>query len=76
MCSSADFTPSASLLSFVVPQTGKTKPKRGDLKMKTEIQKKLEQLAFNRTTPFCYGSYIKAPKVYVLSATVTILCAI
>ena len=30
--------------------------------MKTEIQKKLEQLAFDRTTPFCYGCYIKAPK--------------
>ncbi|HXH74053.1 MAG TPA: hypothetical protein VNJ08_03765 [Bacteriovoracaceae bacterium] len=30
--------------------------------MKTEIQQKLEQLAFNRTIPFCYGCYIKAPK--------------
>ena len=30
--------------------------------MKTEIQQKLEQLAFNRTTPFCYGCYIKAPQ--------------
>ena len=30
--------------------------------MKTEIQEKLEQLAYNRTTPFCYGCYIKAPK--------------
>lgn len=30
--------------------------------MKTEIQEKLEQLAFNRTTPFCYGCYVKAPK--------------
>ena len=30
--------------------------------MKTEIQQKLEQLAFRRTTPFCYGCYIKAPK--------------
>ena len=30
--------------------------------MKTEIHKKLEQLAFNRTTPFCYGCYVKAPK--------------
>jgi hypothetical protein len=30
--------------------------------MKTEIQRKLEQLAFNRTTPFCYGCYIKAPQ--------------
>lgn len=29
--------------------------------MKTEIQKKLEQLAFDRTTPFCYGCYAKAP---------------
>ena len=29
--------------------------------MKTEIQQKLEQLAFKRTTPFCYGCYIKAP---------------
>lgn len=29
--------------------------------MKTEIQQKLEQLAFNRTTPFCYGCYVKAP---------------
>ena len=30
--------------------------------MKTEIQERLEQLAFNRTTPFCYGCYVKAPK--------------
>ncbi len=30
--------------------------------MKDEIQEKLEQLAFDRTTPFCYGCYIKAPK--------------
>lgn len=30
--------------------------------MKNEIQKKLEELAINRTTPFCYGCYIKAPK--------------
>jgi hypothetical protein len=30
--------------------------------MKTEIQKKLEQLALNRTTPFCYGCYVKAPE--------------
>lgn len=30
--------------------------------MKNEIQEKLEQLAFDRTTPFCYGCYIKAPK--------------
>ena len=30
--------------------------------MKTEIQERLEQLAFDRTTPFCYGCYIKAPK--------------
>ncbi len=30
--------------------------------MKNEIQQKLEQLAFNRTTPFCYSCYIKAPK--------------
>lgn len=30
--------------------------------MKTEIQQKLEQLAYERTTPFCYGCYIKAPK--------------
>ena len=30
--------------------------------MKTEILAKLEQLAFDRTTPFCYGCYIKAPK--------------
>lgn len=30
--------------------------------MKSEIQKKLEQLALNRTTPFCYGCYIKAAK--------------
>jgi hypothetical protein len=29
--------------------------------MKTEIQQKLEQLAYKRTTPFCYGCYIKAP---------------
>ena len=30
--------------------------------MKSEIQQKLEQLAYERTTPFCYGCYIKAPK--------------
>lgn len=30
--------------------------------MKSEIQHKLEQLAYERTTPFCYGCYIKAPK--------------
>ncbi|HAZ13254.1 MAG: hypothetical protein A2X86_00500 [Bdellovibrionales bacterium GWA2_49_15] len=30
--------------------------------MKSEIQQKLEQLAFDRTIPFCYGCYIKAPK--------------
>lgn len=30
--------------------------------MKNEIQEKLEQLAFDRTTPFCYGCNIKAPK--------------
>lgn len=30
--------------------------------MKTEIQEKLEQLAFDRTTPFCYGCYVKAPE--------------
>ena len=29
--------------------------------MKTEIQEKLEQLAYERTNPFCYGCYIKAP---------------
>lgn len=29
--------------------------------MKNEIQEKLEQLALKRTTPFCYGCYIKAP---------------
>lgn len=30
--------------------------------MKSEIQQKLETLAFNRTSPFCYGCYIQAPK--------------
>lgn len=30
--------------------------------MKSEIQQKLEQLAYKRTTPFCYGCYIKASK--------------
>ena len=30
--------------------------------MKSEIQQKLETLAFNRTTPFCYGCYVQAPK--------------
>ena len=30
--------------------------------MKTEIQQKLEKLALDRTTPFCYGCYVKAPK--------------
>ena len=28
---------------------------------KSEIQKKLEQLALNRTTPFCYSCYEDAP---------------
>lgn len=30
--------------------------------MKSEIQSQLEQLAFKRTTPFCYGCYVLAPK--------------
>lgn len=30
--------------------------------MKSEIQQKIEQLAYKRTTPFCYGCYVKAPK--------------
>ena len=30
--------------------------------MKSEIQQKLEQLAYERTTPFCYGCHLKAPK--------------
>jgi len=30
--------------------------------MKTEIQEKLEKLAFDRTIPFCYGCFVKAPK--------------
>lgn len=30
--------------------------------MKSEIQQKIEQLAYKRTTAFCYGCYIKAPK--------------
>ena len=29
--------------------------------MKSEIQKKLEQLANERTTPFCYSCYVDAP---------------
>lgn len=29
--------------------------------MKSEIYKQLEQLAFARTIPFCYGCYIEAP---------------
>lgn len=29
--------------------------------MKSEIQEKLEQLAYKRTTPFCYSCYVKAP---------------
>ncbi|MFP5520710.1 MAG: hypothetical protein ACLGGX_12465 [Bdellovibrionia bacterium] len=29
--------------------------------MKSEIQEKLEQLAYERTTPFCYGCYVDAP---------------
>ena len=28
---------------------------------KTEIQKRLETLAYKRTTPFCYGCYQRAP---------------
>jgi hypothetical protein len=30
--------------------------------MKTEILKKLENLAYKRTTPFCMSCYIKAPQ--------------
>jgi len=30
--------------------------------MKDEIQEKLTELAYKRTTPFCYGCYVKAPK--------------
>lgn len=30
--------------------------------MKSEIQSQLEQLALKRTTPFCYGCYVLAPK--------------
>lgn len=30
--------------------------------MKNEIQEKLKQLAIDRTTPFCYGCYVKALK--------------
>lgn len=29
--------------------------------MKSEIQQKIEQLAYKRTTAFCYSCYIKAP---------------
>lgn len=29
--------------------------------MKSEIQQKLEKLAYDRTTAFCYGCYIKCP---------------
>ena len=29
--------------------------------MKTEIQKQLEDLAFKRSIPFCYGDYIECP---------------
>jgi hypothetical protein len=29
--------------------------------MKTEIETKLEELAFKRTIPFCYGCYTEAP---------------
>lgn len=29
--------------------------------MKTEIQKLLEQLAYKRSTPFCYSDYIECP---------------
>src|SRR5690606_34207885 len=44
------------------PHKGKTKTETRRLFMKTEIQQKLEKLAFARTTPFCYGCYVKAPK--------------
>lgn len=56
---------------------GENKNETRRLTVKTEIQQKLEQLAYERTTPFCYGCYIKAPKDASphLNAKVTILCA-
>lgn len=30
--------------------------------MKSKIQKQLIELAYQKTTPFCYGCYIKAPQ--------------
>ncbi|MBS1963100.1 MAG: hypothetical protein JST04_12870 [Bdellovibrionales bacterium] len=30
--------------------------------MNTEIQKKLTELAYKKTIPFCYGDYIECPK--------------
>ena len=41
---------------------GENKIETWRLIMKSEIQQKLETLAFNRTTPFCYGCYVQAPK--------------
>ena len=35
--------------------------------MNTEIQKKLETLAYNRSKPFCYGCYEEAPSGRCLS---------
>ena len=29
--------------------------------MKTEIQQKLEKLAYEKTVPFCYSDYIECP---------------
>lgn len=43
--------------------TGGNKTETRRLIMKSEMQKKLEQIAYNRTTSFCYGCYnIKAPQ--------------
>ena len=35
--------------------------------MKTEIQEKLEELAFKKTIPFCYGCYKEAPNSQCLT---------
>ena len=43
--------------------------------MKEQIQQKLEQIAFNRSIPFCYGCYKEAPTGCASLVVVMISCA-
>ena len=42
--------------------------------MKEQIQQKLEQIAFNRSIPFCYGCYKEAPTGCASLVVVMTLC--